>query len=184
MYTEILGNDVEFMKFNQIAKTAYIGLMAVITAVCSQICLPTVVPFTLQTFAIICAIELLGAKDGFLTVILYIAMGIVGLPVFSGMQTGAGALFGAGGGYIIGFAAATLIYWVLETKLHKIILRVLWLFTDYVFGALWYALLYTSQRDFCQVIMICVVPFVIPDIIKMLLAVYVAEKVQKLRREA
>ena len=61
---------------------AYIGLFAVIIAICSWISIPTVVPFTLQTFAVFLAVAVLGGKRGALSVIVYVLLGAVGLPVF------------------------------------------------------------------------------------------------------
>lgn len=60
---------------------AYIALFAVLMAVCSWISIPAVVPFTLQTFGVFVAVSVLGGKRGTLAVVLYLLMGIVGLPV-------------------------------------------------------------------------------------------------------
>ncbi|MFR0986351.1 MAG: biotin transporter BioY [Frisingicoccus sp.] len=64
---------------------AYIGLFAVVIAICSWISIPTVVPFTLQTFAVFLAVAVLGGKRHFI-VIVYVLLGAVGLPVFSGFK--------------------------------------------------------------------------------------------------
>ena len=58
---------------------AYIGLFAVVIAICSWISIPTVVPFTLQTFAVFLAVAVLGGKRGTLSVIVYVLLGAVGL---------------------------------------------------------------------------------------------------------
>ena len=71
---------------------AYIGLFAVVIAICSWISIPTVVPFTLQTFAVFLAVAVLGGKRGTLSVIVYVLLGAVGLPVFSGFKGGIGVL--------------------------------------------------------------------------------------------
>lgn len=67
---------------------AYIALFAVLMAVCSWISIPAVVPFTLQTFGVFVAVSVLGGKRGTLAVVLYLLMGIVGLPVFAGFSGG------------------------------------------------------------------------------------------------
>ena len=82
---------------------AYIALMAVVIALCSWISVPAAVPFTMQTFAVFCALLLLGGRRGTFAVALYILLGAFGLPVFSGFRGGIGALLGPTGGYIVGF---------------------------------------------------------------------------------
>ena len=77
---------------------AYIGLFAVVIAICSWISIPTVVPFTLQTFAVFLAVAVLGGKRGTLSVIVYVLLGAVGLPVFSGFKGGIGVLLNTTGG--------------------------------------------------------------------------------------
>ena len=79
------------------------ALMAVIMAVCSWISIPTEVPFTLQTFAVFCALLLLGGRNGFFSVLVYILLGAVGIPVFAGFSGGMGVILGTTGGYIVGF---------------------------------------------------------------------------------
>ena len=74
-----------------------------IFAVCSWIQFPMTVPFTMQTFAVFCALATLGGKGGTISVLIYIVLGAVGVPVFAGFTGGVGILFGTTGGYIIGF---------------------------------------------------------------------------------
>ena len=82
---------------------AYMALGAVIIAVCSWISIPTVVPFTLQTFAVFSVLGLLGGKRGTISVLIYILLGAVGVPVFAGFSGGFGVILGPTGGYIVGF---------------------------------------------------------------------------------
>ena len=96
---------------------AYIALFAVLMAVCSWISIPAVVPFTLQTFGVFVAVSVLGGKRGTLAVVLYLLMGIVGLPVFAGFSGGLGVLLGSTGGYIIGFVFTALVMWLIERLL-------------------------------------------------------------------
>ena len=91
----------------------YIAIFAVIIAVCSWISVPMVVPFTLQTFGVFCAVGLLGGKRGTLSVLIYVLLGAVGVPVFAGFSSGIGTLFGVTGGYIMGFIFTALIYWLI-----------------------------------------------------------------------
>ena len=77
---------------------AYIALLVVLIAVCSWISIPSVVPFTMQTFGVFCAVGLLGGFRGTVAVLIYILMGLIGLPVFSNFNGGAGYLMGPTGG--------------------------------------------------------------------------------------
>ena len=70
---------------------AYIALMAALIALCAWISVPLgPVPFTMQTFGIFAALGLLGGRRGTLAFLIYLLLGIVGLPVFSGFSAGAG----------------------------------------------------------------------------------------------
>ena len=88
-----------------------IAMFAAIMAVCSWITIPIgEIGITLQTFAVFCALGILGGRNGFFSVIVFILLGAIGLPVFSGFKGGIGALTGPTGGYILGFIFMALIY--------------------------------------------------------------------------
>ena len=92
-----------------------VGVFAAVLAVLSQISipLPSGIPVTLQTFAVALCGYALGWKRGLLATAVYVALGLVGLPVFSGFSGGLGKLAGPTGGYILGFLAiAGLAGWV------------------------------------------------------------------------
>ena len=101
---------------------AYIALLVVLIAVCYWISIPSVVPFTMQTFGVFCAVGLLGGFRGTVAVLIYILMGLIGLPVFSNFNGGAGYLMGPTGGYIVGFLFTALIYWLFEKLFGKSLL--------------------------------------------------------------
>lgn len=82
---------------------AYISISAALIALCAWLSVPAAIPFTMQTFAVFAAAGTLGARRGAAALGLYILLGALGLPVFSGFQGGVGALLGATGGYIVGF---------------------------------------------------------------------------------
>ncbi len=75
-----------------------IAMFAALMALCAWITIPSLVPFTMQTFAVFMAVNLLGGRRGTLAVAVYVLLGAVGLPVFSGFGGGAGVLFGKTGG--------------------------------------------------------------------------------------
>lgn len=160
----------------------YVSLMAVVIALCSWISVPSVVPFTMQTFAVFCALLLLGGKRATLAVGLYILLGAFGLPVLSGFQGGMGALLGPTGGYILGFLLCALLFWLFENRISSVILLITGLLVCYLFGTLWFVYGYSSggkEIGFGAAVMICVVPYLIPDAIKMLLAFVLARRVRK-----
>ena len=82
----------------------YIAVGTVLIAVCSWISIPFVVPFTLQTFAVFFVLSLLGGMKGTISIVIYILLGAIGVPVFSGITGGIGKLAGLTGGYIISSA--------------------------------------------------------------------------------
>ena len=163
--------------------TIYVALMAVVIVLCSWISVPFTVPFTMQTFGIFCALLLLGGRYGTLSVLLYVLLGAVGLPVFSGFNSGVGALLGPTGGYILGFVLCALLYWVFEGRIKDIPLLALGNIVCYLFGTLWFVYVYSSggkSVSFGAALMLCVVPYIVPDAIKLLLAAVVARRVKKL----
>ena len=98
---------------------AYIALFTVLIAVCAWISIPTLVPFTLQTFGIFLATAVLGGKRGSLAVAVYLLLGAVGVPVFANFTGGLGMLLGVTGGYLVGFLFVALVMWAMERLLGK-----------------------------------------------------------------
>ena len=97
----------------------YIAMFAVLIAICSWISIPTMVPFTLQTFGIFVTVGILGGKRGSLSVLIYLLLGAIGVPVFAGFSGGVQALVGTTGGYIIGFLLSALLMWGMEKLLGR-----------------------------------------------------------------
>ena len=97
----------------------YIALGAVLITVCSWISIPTEIPFTLQTMAVVFVCALLGGGRGCVSVVIYILLGAVGVPVFAGMTGGFAKLIGMTGGYIIGFIFTALVMWLFQNCLEK-----------------------------------------------------------------
>lgn len=165
----------------------YIAILVALMAVCSWITIPTVVPFTLQTFAVFLASALLGGRRGTVAILVYILLGAVGAPVFSGFRGGPGALFGTTGGYILGFLAQAAVLWAGERLLGRsgrafLLSGVLGLAVCYLFGSVWFLLLYsrtTGPIGMATVLGWCVVPFVIPDLVKLVLAMAVGQKLSR-----
>jgi len=166
---------------------AYIALFAVLMAVCSWISIPTVIPFTLQTFAVFLAVSVLGGKRGTMSVIVFVLLGAVGVPVFAGFTGGPQVILGNTGGYIIGFIFAALLMWLLERLLGRKIWvqalsMLLGMITYYVFGTIWFMAVYmrtTGPVGLATVLGWCVIPFIIPDLIKAALALFLGSTLRR-----
>ena len=159
---------------------ALVAMMTALMTVCSWISIPTTVPFTLQTLGVFLACALLGGKRGSLAVLVYILLGALGLPVFAGFSGGAGALLGSTGGYIWGFLLQALVMWGLEALWGRrqwwklTVSMALGLLACYAAGTAWFLVVYartTGPVGLATVLGWCVFPFVVPDLIKMALAI-------------
>lgn len=165
----------------------YIALFSVLIGICSWISIPAAVPFTMQTFAVFLTVAVLGGKKGTASVLLYILMGLVGIPVFSGFKAGPGALLGTTGGYIIGFIFTALLMWGMEKLLGKkfwmlAVSMVLGLIVCYGFGTAWFMVVYgrnTGAVGLGTVLGWCVIPFIVPDCVKIALALVLSSPLRK-----
>lgn len=164
----------------------YIAIGAALIAICSWISIPTAVPFTLQTFAVFFVLLLLGGERGTIATLVYILLGAIGVPVFAGFSGGIGVLFGSTGGYIIGFLFVGFIY-MLFTKFFKkslvikILALVLGLTVCYAFGTVWFMHVYMQSNGEIGLLAVlgwCVFPFIIPDLLKMALAVVISKRIE------
>ena len=165
----------------------YMAIFAALIAICSWISIPSSVPFTMQTFAIFLTCGLLGGKRSTIAVLVYLLLGAIGLPVFAGFSGGLGALFGMTGGYLIGFVFIGLIAWLFEKLFGKkapalIAALVVGLIVCYAFGTAWFMFMYTKNVGsigLTGVLGMCVFPFIIPDLIKMALALILTNRLKK-----
>lgn len=163
---------------------AYIAVFTVLIAVCSWISIPTVIPFTLQTFAVFLAVEVLGGRRGTLAVTLYVLLGAIGVPVFAEFTGGLGIILRNTGGYIIGFIFSALVMWLMESifikKLHvkyvlviQAVSMLFGLLACYAAGTVWFMFVYMKDAGpigLTTVLGWCVIPFIIPDAVKIALA--------------
>ena len=188
---DLVNNRKALIMNNKLTQTVFMGLFAALIAVCSQIQIPGAVPFTLQTFAVFLAVGLLGGKRGTVSVLIYILLGAIGLPVFAGFKGGIGALLGTTGGYIIGFIFSALVMLAFEKisvkgKVKKMILlgisMVAGLIVCYAFGTAWFMTVYTNTKEpigIATALSWCVIPFIIPDIIKIALALTLTSRLKR-----
>ena len=181
---------MEYIKDTDSNKTRDIVYMSVFTAmisICSWISIPASIPFTLQTMGVFMTVGLLGGKRGTLTVLTYILLGAIGVPVFAGLTGGVSVLLGTTGGYIIGFLLSALLMWGIETIMgrNQIVLAfsmIAGLIVCYVFGTAWFMMIYTQHSGvigLSTVLGLCVIPFIIPDLIKIGVALFLTKRLKK-----
>lgn len=170
-------------KFSALDMT-YVALFAVLISVCAWVAVPTVPPFTLQTLGVMLSAALLGWKRGLAAVFIYILLGAIGLPVFSGFQSGLGVLLGPSGGYIWGFIFLALsvgLFAQKEKSGYLLVGMILGLLLCYACGAAWFMLVYTRSSGsigLWAALGSCVLPFILPDLVKMLLAFYLHRRLR------
>lgn len=166
---------------------AYVGLAVALIAICSWISVPTAIPFTMQTFAVFAVVGILGMYRGTLAVLVYILLGAVGVPVFAGFSGGIGVLFRNTGGYIMGFLFTALItgaimklfgkkVWVMAAAM------VVGLLVCYAFGTAWFMVVYARNNGavgIATALSWCVIPYIIPDLVKIALAVLITKRIGK-----
>ena len=141
----------------------------------------------MQTFGVFCILGLLGGKRGTISILVYILLGAVGLPVFSGFGGGVGILLGTTGGYIVGFIFIGLIYQGAEKlfgpKLPvRIAAMMLGLAVCYAFGTSWFMFVYARRSGAIALgtaLAWCVLPFILPDLVKMVLAILISDRLRK-----
>ena len=166
---------------------AYIAMFTAIMAVCSWIAIPAAVPFTMQTFGVFLAVGVLGGKRGSLAILAYLLLGIAGVPVFAGFTGGIGRLVDTTGGYIVGFLLSALSMLALEKLMGKrkwalLVQMLIGLFVCYAFGTGWFMLVYankTGEIGLITALTWCVIPYIIPDLIKIALALLLSGRLKK-----
>jgi len=153
------------------------SLFSALLSVCAWVCIPlgdTVL--TLQTFGVFLSLLLLGGKWGTVSIWIYLLLGAAGLPVFSGFRGGVAQLLGVTGGFLWGFLAMGLIYW-LFSRFGKAPALIAGLFVCYGCGCLWFS--FYSGGGLMLIIARCVVPYLIPDSIKLWLALSLSKRLSK-----
>lgn len=170
---------------------ARVAVAAALIAVCAWITVPTPpIPVTMQLFAIFFALGYLGGKRGTVAVLVYLLLGAVGVPVFSGFGGGIGKLLGPTGGYLFGFLFSALLYWLITAKCGEklpvmLAAMVAALLVCYAVGTAWFVLRYTADggTTFGGALATCVVPFLPWDAAKLALAVVLTKLVKKYERK-
>lgn len=167
------------------SRLALIGVMTAVLCVLGPLSIPlpfSPVPLSLTNFAVFLAVFVLGCKWGTASCLVYLLLGLVGVPVFSGFAGGPAKLLGPTGGYLIGFVFLALISGVFVEKWghRRGILAAgmaLGMLTDSLFGTVWLACL--MKLSFGQALLIGVVPYLIGDAIKLILALLLGSALRR-----
>ena len=165
-----------------------IAQCAAVMAICSWISIPATVPFTMQTFGVFLSVGLLGGRRGTIAVLVYLLLGAAGLPVFSGFTGGIGHMLGPTGGYMIGFILSALLMWLMERLMGRsqktlVLSMIAGLLVCYAFGTVWFMILYTRDSGSIGIMTAltwCVIPYIIPDALKILLASVLTRRLRPL----
>ncbi len=173
------------MKTIHIKQMALVGLMTAVICVIApfSITIPfSPVPLSLTTLAIHLAIMVLGTRRGVLSVAIYLCLGLVGLPVFSGFTGGIGKLLGPTGGYLLGYLLLAFVSGFLASKKPgniplSFLGMLLGMVMCYLFGMLWLA--YQSNLSLTQAFLSSVLPFLPGDITKLVIALPTGMKLRK-----
>ncbi len=159
-----------------------IALMAAVICVVGPFTLPIgPVPITLAPLAILLSVYILGTKKGTIALLIYLLIGAVGVPVFSGFTGGVGKLAGPTGGYLIGYIFFALIAgWFIHRFYDKVVIQflgmVLALAVLYAFGTAWLA--YSAGMTFGAALAVGVLPFIVFDLIKIVIAIVLGRAVR------
>ncbi|MBW2028162.1 MAG: biotin transporter BioY [Deltaproteobacteria bacterium] len=159
----------------------YAALFGAATAVGAYIIIPfPIVPITLQTLFVALAASLLGGRLGALSQFIYLLLGIIGLPVFSGGKAGFGVLMGPTGGYLVGFIVGAYVTGRLMEIREKT--TIAWtafsiaagFVVIYILGVTQLSLV--AKMALSKAISVGVIPFLIGDCLKVVLATLVVKK--------
>ena len=162
------------------------ALFAATMALCAWIAIPFGnVVFTMQSFAVFLALLTLGGGRGSAAILVYLCLGAVGLPVFSGFQGGIGAILGITGGYLWGFLISGLSYWLLTGLFgtrFRIPAAILGTVLCYLCGMLHMAFLQYGELSAETLIVAFtqgILPFLLTDAVKLILAFTLAKKLRR-----
>ncbi len=140
------------------------------------------VPITMQTLAVMLAGCILNTRQAALSLLVYLLLGSIGAPVFSGGSAGLGILLGKYGGYLFGFLIGVVIISLLKGKKNNLWQLLLANFAGgilvvHLFGSLWYSLM--TGMNLAQAFVVCSLVFIPGDLIKAVIAALLAQRVNK-----
>ena len=169
-----------------VSSLATIGVMAAITCVIAPMALPIgPVPISLATLMLYLSPYVLGRRGSTLSCLVYLLLGLVGMPVFSGFTGGLGKLAGPTGGYLVGYLPLVIVVALAIHSSNRRIVHLIGMILGttllYAVGTVWFC--YQSGTILSKALALCVYPFLIGDIIKIGIALTVGpvlrERLQK-----
>ncbi len=158
----------------------FIALFSALIAVFSQLVIPTPtgIPVTLQTFIVALSGYYLGSVKGMASVLVYIAAGAVGIPVFSGFRGGIAVLLGPTGGFILGFIFMVLLCGIKTKKAFlKPVFGIIGVIACHIMGVLWFTL---YSGDVLNAFLTVSLPYLLKDFISVCIAVVISAKIMKM----
>lgn len=173
------------MQNSKVYSMALIALFAAVTAVFSQIIIPIgPVPINLALLAVFTCGCALGWKNGTISIAIYVLLGVVGVPVFTGFQGGLAKVAGPTGGYIVGYLFAVFIIGLMCDKLGRkvwvmAVAIILGTIVCYAFGTAWFV--FSMEQGIWESLMLCVFPFLPGDIAKTVVTILIIKALEKAR---
>ena len=178
------NTKTKIVNVTNIKMITFTALMAAVFCILGPLAIPIgPVPITLGVICVYLCVYALGMNMGSIACILYILLGLVGLPVFSGFAGGPAKLFGPTGGYIVGYVFMALVSgWFIDRfSVKKIYMQILGMILGlvvlYAFGTVWFV--FQMQVTFAEALSMCVIPFVAFDLIKIGLALLFGNTIRK-----
>lgn len=161
------------MKTNEMIKVAIFPALIVATI---WISIPMAgAPITLQTLFVLLAGMLLGRKLGAISMIVYLLLGVVGIPVFAGFSGGAGVIAGPTGGFLLSFPVAAYIAGLLKDKYNLYVAAFAATIVIYLIGIPWLASQLGMSLGAATSIMLVYIP---GDIVKIVTAIIITERLK------
>ena len=158
------------------------AVFTALLAVGSWISVPFAVPFTLQTLALYLALWLLSPPYALCAVAAYLTLGAMGLPIFAGFQGGVSVLFGPLGGFLWGFLLMAVLCLIVRPRKTsaRLICLITGTFLCYAVGTVWYAAFVTwTPEGIVTALLTAVVPFILPDALKLLAAWQLGKRLER-----
>lgn len=178
-----LAKKKEDRRVSSVSVMVRIALMAAVICILGPLSIPIgLVPISLTNLAVYFAIYLLGVKNGTISYLIYMLLGLCGVPVFSGFTGGPAKLFGVTGGYIFGFIFMAIISGIFIEKFSNnrvlhFVGMILGTAVCYIFGTAWFIIL--TKNGVMASLSLCVFPFIPGDLIKMVLVICLGFEIKK-----
>ncbi|MDD8048328.1 MAG: biotin transporter BioY [Thomasclavelia sp.] len=156
----------------------FTGILCILAQI--TVYLPSIVPITMQTFAVYLIALCLSPLDATISTMLYIVLGAIGLPVFSGFNGGLSSLIGPAGGFIFSFPIMALVISLMVKYKDDIKTNVISLIVGtgvtYFIGSIWF--MFITKSSIVVTLTACVLPFIIGDSLKIFISIIIAKRLK------